>query len=70
MKRKRRKEKKMMYFRIEQEDDELSENFNDNTFKMPLSLKYSVDAFNDIQENGLCSAENCEIFRDYCKEYL
>ena len=64
---------------IEQDDDELSENFNDDTLKIP-GLKESflehmketagVDEFNDIQENGLCDSTRCEIFREYCKENM
>jgi hypothetical protein len=64
---------------IEQDDDELSESFNEDTLKIP-GLKESfleqiketsgVDEFNEIQENGLCDSTRCENFREYCKENM
>jgi hypothetical protein len=63
---------------IEQDDDELSENFNDDTLEIP-NLKESflkhikengIDEENQIQENGLCDSAGCELFREYCKENM
>jgi len=63
---------------IEQDDDELSEIFNEDTLKIP-GLKESfleymkeneVDEFSEIQEIGLCDSAGCELFRKYCKDNM